>query len=133
MDQEQFFTTLQAHLDGLLYFSESEAPLLSEKLGPLGEEELRAKIAMQNDKDPQSLSSIDPAAFFSDILNQADPGDRVIMENAQKFGELYTFLKNNCSNLQVFRLEGGTRVPIIITAVLPDQDTLSLSTYAIES
>lgn len=124
---------LSTRIQGLFYLSESEAPLVIEKLGALPKEQLNAKIAELNAAAPETLINVKPEDFFEKILKSADPADDIVMANAHKFQELHTFLKDNCSGIQVTRIEDGVKVPIIITAFLPDDTCIAVTTYAIES
>lgn len=131
--ENQILPELSTKIQGLFYLSESEAPLVIEKLGALPKEQVNAKIAELNAAAPETLIAVEPASFFEKILKSADPNDDIVLANANKFQELHTFLKSNFSGIQVTRIEDGVKVPIIITAFLPDNTCIALSTYAIES
>lgn len=131
--EKEILPQLTDYLQGLLYFSESEATLTVQDLGYLPKEQLNNEIAVQNNVNPETIKSIDPTDFFEGILKTADPADDVIIENAQKFQELYSFLKSNYTDIQVHRIEGDTKIPLIITALQPDNSCIAISTYAIES
>lgn len=131
--ENQMLTELSTKLQHLLYFSESEAPLLLENLGQIPKDQLNAKIAELNNADIKYFVPITPDEFFEKIEKSADPYDEVIVANARKFKQLYTYLKNNTSDIQVIRIENGVKVPIVITAFLPDQSCITLSTYSIET
>lgn len=129
----QILEQLSSHLTGLLYFSESEAPLTVSSLGQVPEGQLKNVIATANQAAPDTLEQVAPENFFAHISRSADPGDALIVSHARRFQELYAFLKANFSILHVFRITGAVKVPVIITASLPDQTTIAISTYAIES
>jgi hypothetical protein len=131
--ENQILPELSTKIQGLFYLSESEAPLVIEKLGALPKEQLNAKIAELNAAAPEALINVKPEDFFDKILKSADPNDEIVLANANKFQELHTFLKGNFSGIQVIRIEDGVKVPIIITAFLPDNTCIALTTYAIES
>lgn len=131
--EKEILPQLTDHLQGLIYFSESEASLTVQNLGSLSKEQLNNQIISQNNVNPEAIKLIDPAEFFEAILKRADPADNVIVENAQKFQELYSFLKSNYKDIQVYRIEGDTKIPLIITALQPDNNCIAISTYAIES
>jgi hypothetical protein len=131
--ENQILTELTDKTQGLFYFSESEAPLTIENLGQVPKDQLNEKLLQLNRENPGTLTTIDQDAFFEKIVNTADPGDQVMVGNAQKFTELYTYLKDNFSDILVTRIEGGVNVPILITAYLADGTCIALATYAIET
>ncbi|AOM77275.1 nuclease A inhibitor family protein [Pedobacter steynii] len=131
--ENQILPELSTRIQGLFYLSESEAPLVIEQLGALSKEQVSTKIAELNAAAPDALVTVEPDAFFEKILKSADPNDDIVIANANKFQELHSFLKSNFSGIQVTRIEDGVKVPIIITAFLPDNTCVALNTYAIES
>lgn len=131
--ENEILSELAEKTEGLFYFSESEAPLTIENLGKVPKDQLNAKLIALNSENPGTLTTIDQDAFFEKIVNTADPGDQVMVANAQKFTALYIYLKDNLADIQVTRIEGGVNVPILITAYLPDGTCVALVTYAIET
>ncbi|AMQ01558.1 hypothetical protein AY601_4729 [Pedobacter cryoconitis] len=131
--ENQILTELAEKTQGLFYFSESEAPLTIENFGQVPKDQLNEKLVQLNSENPGTLTRIDPEAFFEKIVNTADPGDQVMVGNAQKFTELHTYLKDNFSDILITRIEGGVNVPIIITAYLSDGTCITIATYAIET
>lgn len=131
--ENQILTELAEKTQGLFYFSESEALLTIENLGQVPKDQLSAKLVQLNSETPGTLQTIDEDAFFEKIVNTADPGDQVMVANARKFNVLHTYLKDNFSDIQIARIEGGVNVPIIITAYLPDGTCIAITTYAIET
>ncbi|RAJ20853.1 nuclease A inhibitor family protein [Pedobacter cryoconitis] len=131
--ENQILSELAEKTQGLFYFSESEAPLTIVNLGQVPKDQLNAKLVQLNSESPGTLTTIDQDAFFGKIVTTADPGDQVMVANAQKFTVLYTYLKDNFSAIQVTRIEAGVNIPILITAYLPDGTCILLATYAIET
>lgn len=131
--ENQILTELAEKTQGLFYFSESEAPLTIENLGQVSKDELSMKLAQLYSETPGTLKTIDQEAFFEKIVDTADPGDQVMVANARKFTALHTYLKDNFSDIQVTRIEGGVNVPIIITFDLLDNTCIAIATYAIET
>ncbi|RAJ19750.1 nuclease A inhibitor family protein [Pedobacter cryoconitis] len=131
--EKQILTELAEKTQGLFYFSESEAPLTIENLGQVPKDQLSAKLVQLNSENPGTLQIIDQDAFFEKIVNTADPGDQVMVANARKFTALQAYLKDNFSDIQLARIEGGVNVPILITAYLPNGTCILLATYAIET
>lgn len=131
--ENQILSGLSEKTKDLLYFSESEAPVVIENLGQLPKDQLNAKLTELNSENPGTLKTIDQNVFFDYLVKRADPGDNFMVDNANKFTALHTYLKENFSDIQVSRIEGGVNVPIIITAYQSDGSCISLSTYAIET
>ena len=133
--ENQILTELSARLQGLWYMSESEAPLTPQSLGNLRKDQLDEKITglFTPESSSLTLNKLDPAVFFNDIVAAADPADQIIVQNAAKFTELYAYLKNNSTDINVFRLEGESNIPIIITSLFPDGEVIAISTYSIET
>ncbi|KIO76651.1 hypothetical protein TH53_14030 [Pedobacter lusitanus] len=131
--ENQILSDLSEKTKDLLYFSESEAPVVVADLGQLPKDQLNAKLIELNSENPGTLKTIDHNEFFDYLVKRADPGDSYMVDNANKFTALHTYLKDNFSAIQVSRIEGGTTVPIIITAYRPDSSCVALSTYAIET
>ncbi|MBB5636385.1 hypothetical protein HDF26_005037 [Pedobacter cryoconitis] len=131
--ENQILSGLSEKTKDLLFFSESEAPLLIENLGQLPKDQLDKKLIELNSENPGTLKTLDPDEFFAYLVKRADPGDHYMVDNANKFTAIYAYLKANFSDIAVKRIEGGVHVPIIITAYQPDGSCISLSTYAIET
>lgn len=133
MENAIVFEKLTDKIAGILYFSESEYPLTLEQWGTLPATELAKKIATLNKVEPATLKAVKEEDFFNEIERTADPNDTPIVENARKFKALHQFLKENLTNIQVTRVEGGTNVPLYITGYRPDGTCVALLTTSIES
>ncbi|NSL88355.1 nuclease A inhibitor family protein [Chitinophaga solisilvae] len=118
---------------GVLYFSESEYPLTVEDWGVVPAGELTARIAALNSVSADLLKDVPEETFFRNIITAADPGDRVIVENAQRFQALQQWLKSNLADVRITRVETGTSIPVYITGHLEDGTCIALTTTAIES
>lgn len=130
--EQQILPELQAHLDGLLLMSESEAPLTAENMGQMSEKDLLDKLTAEHG-ETASVNVIPAADFFDKISRTADPNDQIVTANAERFQQLYTYLKEHTTEIEVIRVEGEVQVPVIITALQADGSRLALSTYAVES
>ncbi|HVI48770.1 MAG TPA: nuclease A inhibitor family protein [Chitinophaga sp.] len=133
MEKTAFLEKLTDKIAGILYFSESEYPLTIEQWGILPAATLPEKIATLNVVEQNVLRPVNADDFFNEIERTADPNDKPIVENAQKFKTLYQFLKENLSNIQVTRVETGASIPVYITGFLPDGSCIALQTTSIES
>lgn len=125
--------TITKLLLGVLYFSESESPFKAADWGKITPAELLQKIAIQYQSDPSSLKQIDQAVFFDRLISKVDASDAPMVENAGKIAALYTFLKQNLSNITVTRVEGASKIPVLIAGYLPDGTCIVIETLAIET
>ena len=125
--------TITKLLLGVLYFTESESPFTATDWGKIPPAELLQKIAAQYQSSPSNLKQLDHAAFFNHLISKVDPNDAPMVENAGKIDALYSFLKQNLSNIQITRVEGASRIPVLITGYLPDGSCLAIQTFAVET
>ncbi|GGH15959.1 MULTISPECIES: nuclease A inhibitor family protein [Pedobacter] len=126
-------TTITRLLLGVLYFSESESPFKATDWGKIPPSALQQEIASRYQSAPFNLKQVDNIAFFDHLISKVDPGDAPMVENMRKIEALRTFIVQNLSNIQVTRVEGSTKIPIIITGYLPDGSCLAIETFAIET
>lgn len=133
MQAQMLLENLSSKTEGLLYFSESEYPLTIEQWGQLNDNDVRAKIAGIHQVAANALTPVNTADFFNAVTRIADPNDTAMVANAQKFGDLYQFLQEHFSRIQVFRVEGDTNIPVYIVCHQPHNTCVALITTAIES
>jgi len=125
--------TISKLLLGVWYFTESESPFKAADWGIITPAELLQKIAIQYKSDPSNLKQIDQAAFFEQLTSSVDKADAPMVENAGKIADFYAFLKQNLSNITVVRVEGASRIPVLIAGYLPDGTCIVIETFAIET
>ncbi|WP_293788774.1 nuclease A inhibitor family protein [uncultured Pedobacter sp.] len=118
---------------GVWYFTESESPFKASDWGKILPSELSQKIAVQYHADPSHLKQINQAAFFDHLISKVDKSDALMVENAGKIADLHNFLKQNLSHITVIRVEGASRIPVIIAGYLPDGTCIVIETFAIET
>jgi Nuclease A inhibitor-like protein len=118
---------------GVWYFTESESPFKPADWGKIAPSALLQKIAVQYHADPSNLKQIDQAAFFDNLISNVDKGDAPMVANAHKIAAFYAFLKQNLSNITVVRIEGASRIPVLIAGYLPDSTCIVIETFAIET
>ena len=126
-------TTITKLLLGVMYFSESESPFKASDWGKIPPAALQQEIASRYQSALSNLKQVDHNAFFNHITSKVDAADAPMVENARKITELYNFIRQNLSNIQVTRVEGSSKVPIIITGYLPDGSCLAIETFAVET
>lgn len=125
--------TITKLLLGVWYFTESESAFKAADWGTITPSALLKKIAIQYNADPSNLKQIDQAAFFDSLISNVDQGDAPMVENAHKIAAFYTFLKQNLSGITVVRVEGTSRIPVLIAGYLPDGTCIVIETFAIET
>lgn len=126
-------TTITKLLLGVLYFSESESSFKVSDWGKIPPAALQQEIASHHQSALSSLKQVDHTAFFNHITSKVDAADAPMVENAHKITGLHNFIRQNLSNIQVTRVEGSSKVPIIITGYLPDGSCLAIETFAVET
>ncbi len=129
----EILATISKLLLGVWYFTESESPFKAADWGKITPSALLQKIAIQYNADPSNLKQIDQAAFFDSLISKVDKADAPMVENAGKISHFYTFLKQNVSNITVIRVEGASRIPVLIAGYLPDGTCIVIETFAIET
>jgi len=129
----EILATISKLLLGVWYFTESESPFKAADWGKIIPSALLQKIAIQYHADPSDLKQINQAAFFDSLISNVDKADAPVVENAGKIATLYTFLKQKLSNITVVRVEGASRIPVLIAGYLPDGTCIMIETFAIET
>lgn len=133
MDTTTFANTLQPLIAGVWYISESENPFTFEDMGRITNEAVLKEIAAENNAPAEEIKRVAPDVFFEKIERTADPADALIVKNASRIKTMYNWLKENLTNIEVYRVESGVRVPVYITGFLPDGNCVAIKTFSIES
>lgn len=123
---------LQFLTKDLIYYSESDNNYNIISLSSTSLIHIPAEIAKINNTDVEHIKRIDAADFFAHIKETADPNDVIVTENAQKASELFLFLQANLTDLAVYRIENGVRIPIYIMG-FSEGKCIGLQTLSIES
>jgi len=126
-------TTITKLLLGVLYFSESESPFKVADWGKITPAALHQAIASHYQANTSNLKPLDHIAFFNHLTSKADATDAPMVENARKITALQAFIVQNLSNIQVTRVEGNSKIPVIITGYLHDGTCLAIETSAVET
>lgn len=126
-------STLSDLTQGMLYFSESENPFVLSNWGHIPTAALATEIATKNAVPTSQLRAVDPSAFFEKLTTKVDPSDQPMVENAKKIAAFYAYAQKNLSHLQVTRVEGARRIPIVITGYTPDGHCIAIQTQAVET
>lgn len=125
-------TQLQQASEGLLFLSETDAPF--EVIHWPAQGELTPPKLLQltgHPPDaPEELRTVDD--FFAIATQEEDWHDAEERETVQRFRQLVSILKQNLSQLQVYRV-GDRSIDAYIVGVTPDGDWAGLATKLVET
>ena len=123
---------LKQATEGLLFFSETDAPF--EVIHWPAQGELTPPKLLQLTGHPPDapveLRTVDD--FFAIATQEEDWHDQEERETAKRFQNLVSVLKQNLSQLQVFRV-GSINIEAYIVGVTPSGDWIGLSTKLVET
>jgi hypothetical protein len=129
---ESIATQLKQASKGLLFLSETDAPF--EVINWLVQGELTpAKLLQLTNHPPDApvkVVSVDD--FFAIATQEEDWHDEEEREAVKRFQNLVSVLKQNLSQLQVFRV-GNTNINAYIVGVTPGGELAGLSTKLVET
>jgi hypothetical protein len=125
-------TQLQQASEGLLFGSEADAPF--EVIHwPTQEDLTPAKLLQLTNHPPDAPIEIVTVDEFFDVANaEEDWHDDEEQETAKRFQKLVSTLKQNLSQLQVYRV-GSIDIDAYIVGVTPSGDWMGLSTKLVET
>jgi hypothetical protein len=123
---------LQEASNGLLFLSETDAPfevISWQAQGDLTPGKL-LQLTNHPPNTPVELGTVDE--FFATATAQEDWHDREERETAKRFQNLASILKQNLSQLQVYRV-GSIHIDAYIVGATPSGDWMGLSTKLVET
>lgn len=124
--------SVAAAIDGMIYISESEAPLELEAWPDATDAaSLQAKIANQYNIPLEAQTLVPPDEFLSAIQQMVDPSDPVMVDYASRYGKLFMLLKADGGNMVVIRA-AGEQLHIFIGA-FSETDYAIIHTTAVET
>ncbi|AFY51306.1 Nuclease A inhibitor-like protein (plasmid) [Nostoc sp. PCC 7524] len=120
--------------DGLLMMSESEYPFevflwSGEAQEPLTNQKL---LQLTGHSPETSVETVDLDYFFRNCAVEKEWHDEVQKQNVQKFQTLVTTLKDNLTDIKVYRL-GTIDIDVYIVGKTPSGDLAGISTKVIET
>ncbi|MEG4960310.1 MULTISPECIES: nuclease A inhibitor family protein [unclassified Microcoleus] len=125
-------TQLKKASEGLLFLSETDAPF--EVIHWQVQEELTPTKLLQLTNHPPDapveMRTVDE--FFAIATAQEDWHDREERETVQRFQNLVSVLKQNLSQLQVYRV-GSIEIDVYIVGMAQNGDWAGLSTQVVET
>jgi len=125
-------TQLQQASEGLLFGSETDAPF--EVIHSPAQGELTpTKLLQLTEHSPDALVEIVSVDEFFDVANaEEDWHDEEERETANRFQNLVNILKQNLSQLQVYRV-GSIDIDVYIVGMIPGGELAGLSTKLVET
>lgn len=135
--KEDIIAALHKQIEGLMYLSEYEYPITFFPVDATREEDIPAFLAAYKNADESDIKNIGDEHFFARFENYlSHQGPDILMnENAQRFLDLHLFLKENFSEILVYRIEksGVALIPVFIIAKFFDGSFIGLESTAMET
>ena len=117
---------------GLFFLSETDAPFEVIHWSAQGELTPAKLLQLTNQPPDAPLKMLAVDDFFASATQEEDWHDQEERETVQKFQNLVSVLKQNLSQLQVFRV-GNTNINAYIVGVTPGGELAGLSTKLVET
>jgi hypothetical protein len=125
-------TQLKQASNGLLCLSESDAPFEVIHWPTQGELTPAKLLQLTNHPPDAPLKMLAVDDFFARATQEEDWHDQEEREMVQRFQNLVSVLKQNLSQLQVFRV-GSINIDVYIVGVTPSGNWTGLSTKLVET
>jgi hypothetical protein len=118
--------------NGLLFLSETDAPFEVIDWQTQGELTLAKLLQLTNHPPDAPLEMLAVDDFFAIATQEEDWHDKEERETVKRFQNLVSVLKQNLSQLQVYRV-GNINIDAYIVGVTPSGDLMGLSTKLVET
>ncbi|MCC3409593.1 MAG: nuclease A inhibitor family protein [Microcoleus sp. PH2017_10_PVI_O_A] len=125
-------TQLKQATEGLLFLSESDAPFEIVKWKTQGKLTPAKLLQLTEHSPDESVELVSVDEFFAMATQEEDWHDEEEREIVQRFQHLVSVLKQNLSNIQVYRV-GTTDIDAYILGVTPTGNWMGLSTQLVET
>ncbi|MEG4350161.1 nuclease A inhibitor family protein [Microcoleus sp. LAD1_D3] len=125
-------TQLQQASKGLLFLSESDAPFEIIHWPAQGELTPAKLLQLTGHPPDASVEVVTVDKFFATPTAEEDWHDQEERETAKRFQNLVSILKQNLSQLQVYRV-GSIEIDVYIVGMTPAGDWAGLSTKLVET
>ena len=129
---ESITAQLQKASKGLLFLSESDAPFEVVKWKTQGKLTPAKLLQLTEHSPDESVELVSVDDFFTVATQTEDWHDEEEREIVQRFQHLVSVLKQNLSNIQVYRV-GSINIDAYIIGVTPNGDWMGLSTKLVET
>jgi hypothetical protein len=118
--------------EGLLFLSESDAPFEVVKWKTRGKLTPAKLLQLTEHSPDESVELVSVDDFFAMATQAEDWHDEEEREIVRRFQHLVSVLKQNLSNIQVYRV-GSTDIDAYIVGVTPSGNWMGLSTQLVET
>ena len=125
-------TQLQQASEGLLFGSETDAPFELISWSPQGELTPAKLLQLTNHPPDAPLEMLAVDDFFTRATQEEDWHDQKERETVKRFQNLVSVLKQNLSQLQVYRV-GSIDIDVYIVGVTSGGGLAGLSTKLVET
>jgi uncharacterized protein (DUF2267 family) len=125
-------TQLKQVSNGLLFLSESDAPFEVISWQTQGELTPAKLLQLTNHPPDAPVKVVSVDDFFARATQEEDWHDQEERETVKQFQNLVSVLKQNLSQLQVYRV-GNTNIDPYIVGMTPSGDWTGLSTKLVET
>jgi hypothetical protein len=129
---ESIATQLKQASEGLLFLSETDAPFEVIHWPAQGELTPPKLLQLTEHSPDDSVELVSVNDFFAMATQAEDWHDEEEREIVQRFQNLVSVLKQNLSQLQVYRV-GSTDIDAYILGVTPSGNWMGLSTQLVET
>jgi hypothetical protein len=131
-DADRLFHEIELACEGLIYVSETDAPVLA-FVGPAAVEATGEIILQQTEgKADAPVEEVAFDTFFGRLTKIKDWFGEAEKENAAKFLDLQKLLEENLRDLKVFRI-GAIRIDIYVVGITKDGRMRGVTTKAVET
>ncbi|WP_377482018.1 MAG: nuclease A inhibitor family protein (plasmid) [Microcoleus anatoxicus] len=118
--------------EGLLFSTESDAPFEVEEWKTQGKLTPAKLLQLTNHEPDAPVEIVSVDEFFAIAIVEEDWHDEDERETVQRFQNLVSVLKQNLSNIQVYRV-GKINIDAYIVGVTPSGNCVGLSTQLVET
>ena len=128
----EFFTAIETACEGLIYISETDAPVLP-FAGSAATEVTGEVILQQTEaKADEPIEEVSITEFFGRLTAVKDWFGEAERARAIKFLDLHKLIEENLCNGKVFRI-GAIRVQIFVVGINAEGRLMGVSTEAVET
>lgn len=128
----EFFTAIETACEGLIYISETDAPVLP--FAGSAATEVTGEIILQQTgaKADEQIEEVSIAEFFGRLTPVKDWFGEAEKARAKKFLDLQKLIEENLRSAKVFRI-GAIRVRIFAVGIDAEGRLMGVSTEAVET
>lgn len=127
-----WYSDVKKSVQNLLYFTESEAPLILLETAPIKDLAALQKFIADECRVAASEQQLIPVNdFLNDLFRSTDPQDPIIQLNTERFADLFSILKKDGRGVHVIRVNGTP--DLIFIAAIGSSGSAVIRTEATET